>query len=268
MTGRGIEKLGLSVIDGMHNLAETLLHNAQTALQGSLHADEVVRIIEAGVTEPGTFSPRTEDEEGGRSRFLPALSMGVSAVRGAETPEEIFEELHGHLKELKGGIKKSEKTTSTRAIVRQLAESGLDILDGITIEECAPAPDRITRSRQACHPLSDDYAALVVPLHWKIFREEREIPEDYLSVPLWAAATGGEKLDGGSRHRLERDPNCMSYTIAFPVRPPDAAVGEGLTRNMPGITFHDLFTRPQVELPNVPAQLNIAYKVSAVGEYQ
>lgn len=266
MTGRGIEKIGFSVIDGMHHLAETLIHNAQTALQGSLHADEVVRITEAGVTEPETFSPRTEDEEGGRSRFLPALSIGVSAVRGAESPEEIFEELYGHLQGLKGGVKKSEKTTSTRTIVKQLAESGLDILDGITIEECAPATDRVTRSRQACHPLSDDHAALVVPLHWKVFREAREIPEDYLSVPLWAAATGGKKIDG--QHGFDRDPNCMSYTIAFPVRPPDAAVGEGLMRNMPGITFHDLFTRPQVELPNVPAQPNIAYKVSAVGDYQ
>lgn len=263
----GLEKLGgklsVTVAEVMHNMADHLLDIAK---DGVKHP-ELAHIAIYGNPEPQTFSPRTVEETGGKSRFLPALSIGVAAVR-AETdiePASVFEEIYDYLGSQKGSTRKSDKTQSTRRIVRQLQNSSLDSLSGINIEECVAADEVISRRKEASLPLSDNPSVLLTPLLWRMFRAEEEIPAELNNSPLWAAVTGGKKVEDSSlKNSSGCDPNWASYRVSYPVRPPDAPKGTGLTKDMPGLTFHDVFTRDVLEFPDVEPQPNIAWKISKI----
>lgn len=256
-------KLSMAVAEAMHGMADHLLDIAK---DGARHP-ELAHIAIYGNPEPKTFSPRATEETGGKSRFLPALAIGIAAVRaesGVE-PAMVFEEMHDYLESLKGSVKKSDKTQSTRKIVSQLKNSSLESLEGIAIEECAGADQKISRQKEAALPLSDSPTVLLTPMVWRMFRADEEIPQELKNSPLWAAVTGGKKVeDGSSKNFSNYDPSWTSYRVTYPVRPTDAPNGTGFTKDMPGLTFNDIFTdRPMLEFPDVSPQPNIAYKISA-----
>ena len=261
----GLEKLGgklsVAVAEAMHGMADHLLDIARA---GTNHP-ELAHIAIYGNTEPKTFSPRTIEEAGGKSRFIPALAIGIAAVRDeAELePAEVFEEIHDYLESLKGSVKRSDKTQSTRRIIGQLKNAPLDSLEGITIEECAGPEHKLSRQKEAGLPLSNNPAVLLTPMVWRMFRAEDEIPSELNNSPLWAAVTGGKKVDDGvSKNSSICDPAWTSYRVTYPVRPPDAPQGTGFTKDMPGLTFNDIFTdRPVIDFPDVPSHPNIAYKI-------
>lgn len=259
MTGKDFEKGIFGLVEG----AKTLVGDVWSNMAHP--SDEAV--AEAGIDEPKTFSVPLE--EGGRSRFLPALAIAAAAVNPDPNvePRDVFEEFNAVLAERGRPLWRSNKPTSTRNTIKALyeeADAVPEYLEGVKIEPClrTPADDVENGIEELSIPTTSDRSVLLMPFNRRMFNTTEELSSEVSSIPLWGVAfgvyqpVGGKKTVGG----VDMSPVSVLYKVAFPV--PPGMVGrenEGSTEPIPALMMMNMFLRDEI----VPGHKNMAYIVSA-----
>ncbi|HET7673434.1 MAG TPA: hypothetical protein VFK11_02910 [Candidatus Saccharimonadales bacterium] len=268
MAGDGIEKRVLNLVG---ETAE-LLRFAWDSIVNP--RDESV--LQAGLPEPKTFA--TSIEEGGKSRFLPALAIAVSAVspdKGVE-PRDAFDDFIDVLDKRGRPLARSDKPRSTgntiKALYAEDEHENPQYMEGVSITQCATG---IHHTEEAINdiytPTRNDRSVLLMPFDPKIFNESVFLPEES-NVPLWGVAFGAYKPahteekksateddEAEEIRRMAMTPVSTLVRVAFPV-PPTLTGNEekGSITDIPMIKMMHLFLRDEI-VPGVP---NTAYIVS------
>lgn len=256
---KGIVKTGYAAAETMADLGIHLLEGARDYYAARSQDSPVdIRQIMNGDMNPETFSPPFE--EGGRSRFLPALAIAAASVKDDKEigPREMFDSFSEHLNKKNRNVTRSEKTESTRHTVKRLLEGSLDVISGIEIIEC-PSPTESPAARLAEAEIpANGRGVVLAPFSWGVFRELQEIHEDLHTVPAWGVVTGAAIIAGhNQRGELLTSPDHIVYRTAFPVRPLGERNDDGIVLDMPGELFTDFFMRPTA----IDGGDNVAYQV-------
>lgn len=252
MTGKEIFGLGHDVGELVGEIWSIIRHPVDSS------------VAETGLKEIKTFSATLE--EGGKSRFLPALAIAVAAVSPDKDvePRDAFDEFKSVLDERGRPLHRSDKPTSTVNTVKALYGEESDVpeyLENIDIEAHGGnnAEERIdTLSILA----NNEKSVLLMPFNRKLFNKTVELPKDIARIPLWGVAFGTYHPTDG-RHKVrgaDLSPMSVLCKVAFPV--PPGLVGhedQGTTDEVPMLEMMKTLSRSHIMAGNK----NLSYVVSA-----
>lgn len=260
---------------GVLGLIEPVVHLFEHTVRNVTRRDDGAVAV-AGLAVPETFA--TSIENGGRSRFLPALAIASAALSPdpQANPREYFEQFIEALSQ-KGRHRpkqRSDKPRSTLTTMRRLVEGEVECLNGVKVMQATPLNiDSGDRLREAYIPTTDEEAVLLMPFDRRIFATTSELSDDVAATPLWGVAFGAHKHPDeeavpaasfgeiGNKGGLDIRLDSYMYNVAFPVPNTLHAgdEGEGTIEPIPALAVVDMFTRAEI-MPGYP---NMAYVVSA-----
>ncbi len=255
MHGRNLEKGVFGLVDGARELV------GEVVKMMAHPQDESV--AETGIEAPETFSVSLE--EGGKSRFLPALAIAIAAVSPEELgPKEAFEELKSTLKTRKRPISRSDKTTSTPNTIKALMEedSTPEFLEDVDITHHPIKEERLDRASEELGIIENrDRSVLLMPFNRKLFNTTVELPPGVTPIPMWGVVFGAFR-PSDNRHKangVDLSPMSVLYRVAFPV--PPGLVGhesEGTIEEIPSVLMTNMLSRRFI----TPGYKNLTYVVS------
>lgn len=255
MTGREIEKGLFGLVGDAREIVGEIWKTISHPLDDS--------VAETGLGDIKTFS--VPIDEGGKSRFLPALAIAVAAVsqdRGIE-PEDVFEDFKGLLDKRGRPMHRSDKPTSTKRTIEALyteEDEVSDFLEGVEIAS-ADYEDSEDRVQELAVPANNQRSVLLMPFNRKLFNKTVELPKDISTIPLWGVAFGTyHPSDGHHKVRgADLSPVSVLYRVAFPV--PPGLVGhehEGTTDEVSALDMMRTLSRGEI----MAGHKNMSYVVS------
>lgn len=251
-----IREGGIQIVDGVKSMVEGTIGRL-------LAASKAGEFAVTGSVDPKTFGSREVSlEDGGKSRFLPALAIAIA--NASSNPDvdvmHTFLEFRIALIEKERPIHRSDKPGSTPNTIERLRESNLEVLDTVDIVECSlPSDDSKSRLRDSYVPTSNDGSVLLMPFGRNMFESSKNLEPDVAALPVYGVAFGANfpinKGSGKSQNDQQSvvDPVDTVYNVAF-----STALDNGENYYPFGmLTIQDVFMRDKIQ-----GYPNVAYKIS------
>ncbi|HEX5796848.1 MAG TPA: hypothetical protein VFX86_00475 [Candidatus Saccharimonadales bacterium] len=240
MTSREFEDRVFGVVDNVRKLATDVWSNI-------LHPHDE-SFLEVGIDEPKEFTVSLE--EGGNSRFLPALAIAAAAVNSDPNvePADAFEQFKTTLEERGRPLSRSDKPLSTSNTIDAIydQEGTPEYLEGVYIDSRRNRNRDLARvERELTIPLSREKSVLLMPFDRKrVFKTPSDLPEEVIRTPIWGVVFGAYMPT--DEMQIATRPMSTMYRVAFPVPLGEEGREEVRPLELPAIIISNTLSNEEV----------------------